>query len=165
MAGGGRNDRAIVDALMAVAQAVGNLNQRQEVDWLARFQRNNPPMFRGGYDPNGAVDWIFEVEKIFQAMECPLVQKGIVQFHELANKCRVYDEDNRARVAHYRSGGPIRDQSKHGSSSRSKSYSRPTGNSSVRGGSEGSIQRRIQAPVASQASRGGSVGSTPPINL
>ncbi|RDY08977.1 hypothetical protein CR513_06731, partial [Mucuna pruriens] len=71
----GRNDCAIADALMAVAQAVGNLNQRQEVDWLARFQRNNPPMFRGGYDPDGAVDWIFEVEKIFQAMECPLVQK------------------------------------------------------------------------------------------
>ncbi|RDX77699.1 hypothetical protein CR513_42134, partial [Mucuna pruriens] len=264
MTGGGRNDRAIVDALMAMAQAIGNLNQCQEVDWLARFQRNNPPMFRGGYDPDGAADWIFEVEKIFQAMECPLVQKvtlaafmlsGDAGFwwqstlqrmiaegtqvnwdnfkrlflekyfpHDIRNKkqveflelkqrddtvadyvskfealvrfyptyegavyeeakcvkfinglcpeIKVYDEDNRARVAHYRSGGPIRDQSKHGSSSKSKPYSRPVGNSNVRGGSEGSVQRRhegsvqrrSQAPAVSQASRGESVGSTATIN-
>ncbi|RDX85801.1 hypothetical protein CR513_32949, partial [Mucuna pruriens] len=95
---------------------------------------------------------------------CPEIKQGIARFHELANKCRVYDEDNCARVAHYRSGGPIRDQSKHDSSSRSKPYSRPAGNSNVRGGSEGSVQRRSQAPTVSQASRGGSVGSTPPIN-
>ncbi|RDX65287.1 hypothetical protein CR513_56065, partial [Mucuna pruriens] len=257
MAGGGRN--AIADALMAVAQATGNMNQRQEVNWLVWFQRNNPPMFHGGYDPDGAADWIFEVEKIFQAMECPLVQKstlqrmiaegtqevnwdnfkrlflekyfphdirnkkqveflelkqgddtvvdyvskfealvrfcptyegvvneeakcvkfisglrpkikqvfnyqGIARFHELANKCRVYDEDNCARVAHYRSGGPIRDQSKHGSSSRSKPYSCLAGNSNVRRGSEGSVQRRSQELAVSQTSRGGSVGSTLPIN-
>ncbi|RDX95970.1 hypothetical protein CR513_21428, partial [Mucuna pruriens] len=247
MAGGGRNDCAIVDALMVVVQAVGNLNQCQEVDWLARFQRNNPPMFRGGYDLKGAANKIFEVEKIFQAMECPLVHKvtlaalmlsGDVGFwwqstqvnwdnfkrlflekyfpHDIRNKkqveffelkqgddtvadyvskfealvqfcptyegvvneeakcvkfisglrpeIKVYDEDNRARVAHYRSGGPIRDQSKHGSSSKSKPYSHPTRNSNVRGGNEGSVQRRSQAPALSHASRGGSVGSTPPFN-
>ncbi|RDX90809.1 hypothetical protein CR513_27291, partial [Mucuna pruriens] len=28
-----------------------------------------------GYDPDGAADWIFEVEKIFQAMDFPLVEK------------------------------------------------------------------------------------------
>ncbi|XP_020206946.1 uncharacterized protein LOC109791984, partial [Cajanus cajan] len=71
----GRNDRAIADALQAMAQAMSNLNQRPEIDWLERFQRNNPPSFRGGYNPDGAIDWIFEVEKIFQAMGCPLTQK------------------------------------------------------------------------------------------
>ncbi|KAL2327193.1 hypothetical protein Fmac_020620 [Flemingia macrophylla] len=75
MSGGGRNDRAITKALMAMAQALGNLNQHQEVDWLARFQRNHLPTFHGGYDPDGASDWMFEVEKIVQVMECPQVQK------------------------------------------------------------------------------------------
>ncbi|RDX83903.1 hypothetical protein CR513_35130, partial [Mucuna pruriens] len=56
MSRGGRNDRAIADALMAMAQAVGNMNQCQEVDWFARFERNNPPMFRGDYDPDGTTD-------------------------------------------------------------------------------------------------------------
>nr|KYP32200.1 Transposon Ty3-I Gag-Pol polyprotein [Cajanus cajan] len=58
-----------------MAQPLGNLNQRPEIDWLEIFQRNNPPSFRGGYNPDGAADWIFEVEKIFQAMGCPLIQK------------------------------------------------------------------------------------------
>ncbi|XP_020221084.1 uncharacterized protein LOC109803821 [Cajanus cajan] len=187
---GGRNDRAIADALQAMAQALGNLNQRPEIDWLERFQRNNPSSFRGGYNLDGAADWIFKVEKIFQAMGYPLAQKvtlaafmlfreagiwwqgalqrmivagtqveflelkqgedfvaeyvtkfedlvrfcpmydgvgneeekcvkfvnglrleikqvfnyqEITHYHELVNKCRVYDEDNRARVTHYKS--------------------------------------------------------------
>ncbi|XP_020208678.1 uncharacterized protein LOC109793625 [Cajanus cajan] len=56
----GRNDCAIADALQVMAQVLGNLNQQLEIDWLERFQRNNPPSFRGGYNPDGAADWIFE---------------------------------------------------------------------------------------------------------
>ncbi|XP_020206610.1 uncharacterized protein LOC109791694 [Cajanus cajan] len=169
---GGRNDRAIVDALQAMAQALGTLNQQPE---------------------------IFEVEKIFQALGCPLVQKvtlaafmlfgeaefprdvryrkqvkflelkqgenfmaeyvtkfenlvrfcpmydgvgneddkcvkfvsglrpeikqvfnyqGITQYHELVNKCRVYDKDNHSRVTHYKSGGPMKNHNKFGLSSK-----------------------------------------------
>ncbi|RDY08980.1 hypothetical protein CR513_06730, partial [Mucuna pruriens] len=40
-----------------------------------------------GYDPDGAADWIFEVEKIFQGMECPLVQKYFP--HDILNKKQV----------------------------------------------------------------------------
>ncbi|XP_020201827.1 uncharacterized protein LOC109787690 [Cajanus cajan] len=72
----GRNDRAIADALQALAQAVSN-NNRAEVapNWLEQFQRNNPPTFKGGYDPDVAMNWLMEIEKIFNATECPLAQK------------------------------------------------------------------------------------------
>ncbi|RDX71085.1 hypothetical protein CR513_49606, partial [Mucuna pruriens] len=200
MARGGRNDCAIVDALMAVAQAVGNLTQCLEMDWLARFQRNNPPMFCRGYDPDGTqVNWdnfkrlflekyfphdirnkkqveflelkqgddtVTDYVSKFEALVwfCPTYEGAVneeakcVKFISgLRPEIKVYDEDNRARVAHYRSGGSIRDQSKHDSSSKSKPCSRPARNSNVRGGNKGSVQRRSQTPAISQASRGGSV--------
>jgi len=37
---------------------------------LDRFQRNNPPTFNGGYNPDGAQNWIREIEKIFRVMAC-----------------------------------------------------------------------------------------------
>ena len=55
----GWNDHAIVDALQALAQAIGNPNRGEatravEYQGLDRFQRNNPPAFNGGYNPDGA---------------------------------------------------------------------------------------------------------------
>nr|KYP37887.1 hypothetical protein KK1_040888 [Cajanus cajan] len=216
------------------------------MDWLERFQRNNPPSFRGGYNPDGATDWIFEIEKIFQAMGCPLIQKvtlatfmlfgeagiwwqsawqriiatgtqvswdnfkwlflekyfprdirhkkqveflelkqgkdsvaeymtkfedlvrfcpmydgvgneedkcvkfvsglrleikqvfnyqGLNHYHELVNKCRIYDEDNRARMTHYKSGGPMRNN-KFGLTSKNKPYTKTTGDSSSNGNNQ-----------------------------
>ncbi|MCI89770.1 putative Ty3/Gypsy polyprotein/retrotransposon, partial [Trifolium medium] len=32
---------------------------------LERFMNNKPPMFNGGYDPDGAQKWIEGVERIF----------------------------------------------------------------------------------------------------
>ncbi|XP_020207975.1 uncharacterized protein LOC109792938 [Cajanus cajan] len=87
---GGRNDRAIADALQAMAQALGNMNQQPEVDWLERFQRNNPPSFRGIYNPDEAADWIFEVEKIFQAMGCPLIQKVTLATFMLSGEAGIW---------------------------------------------------------------------------
>nr|KYP40618.1 Gag-Pol polyprotein [Cajanus cajan] len=86
--------------------------------------------------------------------------QGITHYHELVNKCRVYDEDNRARVTHYKSGGPMRNN-KFGSSSKSKPYTKSTGDSSSKVNNQGSVQQRSQSPMASQTSRGGSVGSVP----
>ena len=45
-----RNDRAIADALQALAQAIGNPNRGEaagavEYQGLDHFQRNNPPAF------------------------------------------------------------------------------------------------------------------------
>ncbi|XP_020208616.1 uncharacterized protein LOC109793559 [Cajanus cajan] len=72
----GRNDRAIANALQALAQAMNN-NNRAEVapNWLEQFQRNHPPTFKGGYDPDAAMNWLTEIEKIFNVMDCPLTQK------------------------------------------------------------------------------------------
>ena len=51
----GRNDRAIADALQALANAMENqAGGNAEYHGLDRFQRNNPPTFRGGYDPERA---------------------------------------------------------------------------------------------------------------
>ena len=54
-----QNDRAIANALQALAQAIGNPNRGEasgvvEYQGLDRFQRNNPPSFNGGYNPDGA---------------------------------------------------------------------------------------------------------------
>ena len=66
----GRNDCAIADALQALAQAIRNPNRGEaagavEYQGLDLFQGNNPPAFNGGYNPNGAQNWIREIEKIF----------------------------------------------------------------------------------------------------
>jgi len=66
----GWNDRAIADALQALAQAMGNHNKGEavgdvEYQGLDRFQQNNPPAFNVGYNPDGVQNWIREIEKIF----------------------------------------------------------------------------------------------------
>ena len=75
-----RNDRAIADALQALAQAIGNPNKGEDVgaveyQGLDCFQWNNPHAFNGGYNPDGAQNWIREIEKIFRVMACPKGQK------------------------------------------------------------------------------------------
>ncbi|KAI5408852.1 hypothetical protein KIW84_054615 [Lathyrus oleraceus] len=68
MAGRGRDDAAIAKALGMLAGVLGgNLNvvgmgaARQ----LSEFQKNNPPMFKGAYDLDGAQKWLKEIERIF----------------------------------------------------------------------------------------------------
>lgn len=65
----GMNDYAIVDALEAMynvmvqANKVLKVNQNQnacadELCGLGKFQRNNPPTFKGRYDPEGSQSWM-----------------------------------------------------------------------------------------------------------
>ena len=42
-----------------------------ELRGLDTFQKQQPPKFKGGYDPEGAKSWVAQIEKIFQAMRCP----------------------------------------------------------------------------------------------
>ena len=53
---------------------------------LDRFQRNNPPTFKGGYDPKGAEAWLREIEKIFRVTECQDQQKVLFDTHMLADE-------------------------------------------------------------------------------
>ncbi|XP_028216617.1 uncharacterized protein LOC114398639 [Glycine soja] len=65
---------------------------------LDRFQRNNPPTFKGGYDPEGAEAWLREIEKIFRVMECQDHQKVLFATHMLANEVEYWWENTRPRL-------------------------------------------------------------------
>ncbi|XP_058726003.1 uncharacterized protein LOC131597316 [Vicia villosa] len=60
----GRNDDAIAAALEAMAQALEHQSNRE-----------NPPVFKGTHDPDGALTWLKEIERIFHVMDCTSDQK------------------------------------------------------------------------------------------
>ncbi|XP_058741425.1 uncharacterized protein LOC131613802 [Vicia villosa] len=61
-----------------MAQAMQNQPNVGAIDEsrsLATFQRENPPTFKGRYDPDGAQAWLKEMEQIFRVMDCSATQK------------------------------------------------------------------------------------------
>ena len=73
-----RSDVALVAALEAMVHAMenqqnadGNAGSRS----FATFQRENPPTFKGKYDPDGALKWLKEIERIFRVMDYTPAQK------------------------------------------------------------------------------------------
>ncbi|KAI5434771.1 hypothetical protein KIW84_021549 [Lathyrus oleraceus] len=73
MAGRGRDDAAIAEALGMLAGVLGgnpNVVGMGAPRQLSEFQKNNPPMFKGAYDPDGAQKWLKEIERIFRVTEC-----------------------------------------------------------------------------------------------
>ncbi|MCI55136.1 cellular nucleic acid-binding protein, partial [Trifolium medium] len=73
-----RTNAHIAETLAAVAEMMAQNNAdriaqtnrmggEEELRW-ERFMKNNPPIFKGGYDPDGAQNWIEGVERIFGAM-------------------------------------------------------------------------------------------------
>lgn len=79
----GRNDAAIVAALEAVAQAVQNQPNARNRS-LATFHRENSPVFKGKYNPDGDLEWLKEIERIFRVMDCTQAQKVRYGTHMLA---------------------------------------------------------------------------------
>ncbi|KAI5436563.1 hypothetical protein KIW84_022895 [Lathyrus oleraceus] len=68
MAGRGRDNAAIAEALGMLAGVLGgnpNVVGMGAARQLSEFQKNNPPMFKGAYDPDGAQKWLKEIERIF----------------------------------------------------------------------------------------------------
>ncbi|XP_058784598.1 uncharacterized protein LOC131659424 [Vicia villosa] len=53
---------------------------------LATFQRENSPVFKGTHDPDGALDWLKELEQIFHVMDCTPAQKVRYGTHMLAKE-------------------------------------------------------------------------------
>lgn len=84
------NDRAIVDTLASMAQAMQAQHNPpvDEYKSLGRFQRNNPPTFKGRYDPDGVEAWLKEIEKIFRVMVCTDVQKVQFGTHMLSEEAK-----------------------------------------------------------------------------
>ncbi|XP_058784962.1 uncharacterized protein LOC131659855 [Vicia villosa] len=76
----GRNDAAIVAALEAMAQVLEhqpNVGENDASRNLATFQRENPPVFKGTHDPDSALTWLNEIERIFRVMDCTPDQKVV----------------------------------------------------------------------------------------
>src|SRR3954471_1751434 len=83
----GRNDAAIAAALEAVAQVLEHHpNAGEDVGSrsLATFQRENPLVFKGKHNPDGALEWLKEIERIFRVMDCTQAQKVRYGTHMLA---------------------------------------------------------------------------------
>ena len=62
---------------------------------LDRFQRNNPPTFKGGYDLKGAKAWLREIKKIFRVMECQGQHKVLFATHILADEAEYWWKNTR----------------------------------------------------------------------
>src|ERR1051325_10331485 len=97
----GRNDEALAVAMQAITQAfqhplnaVKNAGSRS----LATFQRENPPTFQGKYDPEGALAWLKEIERIFRVMDCTPVQKIRYGTHKLSDEADDWWVDTRQRL-------------------------------------------------------------------
>ncbi|MCI42830.1 hypothetical protein A2U01_0064067, partial [Trifolium medium] len=66
----GRTNAQIAEALATLAgiMAIDHQPGREDEARLERFMKHKLPTFTGGYNPEGAVKWLEEVEIIFEAM-------------------------------------------------------------------------------------------------
>ena len=83
----GRGNGALANALQALAQAMQNqpnaiVNNGTRA--LETFQRNHPPMFKGNHDPEGAHEWLKDIERFFRLMHCSNAQEMCFGTHMLA---------------------------------------------------------------------------------
>lgn len=89
MAGRGRDDASTAEALGMLAGVLGGNPNGEGIGatrQLSEFQKNNPPMFKGAYDPEGAQKWLKEIERIFQVTECDENQKVRFGTHMLSEE-------------------------------------------------------------------------------
>lgn len=100
--GTGRNDVLIVAALEVMAQTMQNQNQPNAENTgtrsLATFQRENPPVFKGKYNPDGALEWLKEIERIFRVMDYTQDQKVRYRTHMLAAEADDWWLETRQRL-------------------------------------------------------------------
>src|ERR1043165_2134660 len=87
--GNGRDDAAIVEALGMLAGVLGGNQQGAGIcadRQLGNFQRNNPPLFKGTHNPEGAQKWLKEIERIFRVIDCAEELKVRYGTHMLAEE-------------------------------------------------------------------------------
>ncbi|XP_006586526.1 uncharacterized protein [Glycine max] len=101
MVGRNERERLLTEALNNLAQVMANQGGGGGATMyhgLDCFQRNNPPTFKGSYDPEGAEAWLREIERIFQLTECQDHQKVLFATHMLADEVEYWWENTRPRL-------------------------------------------------------------------
>lgn len=105
----GRNDRAIVDALEAMAHVMKKLNMDllaqqnrhgviHEFYGLGKFERNNLPAFMGRYDLEGAHTWLQKIENIFRVMAWSDEHKVLLGTHMLYEEIEYWWDNTRQKM-------------------------------------------------------------------
>ena len=89
-----------IDRLIAeMAQERQNRAQpvNEELRKLDLFEKRNPPRFKGGYDPEGAQDWLQGTEKIFRLMGCDEADKVALAVSTLSGEAESWWDGQRTR--------------------------------------------------------------------
>jgi len=109
MAGGsGRNDAAIAEALVVMAQVLAQANEQAahgqhdqgeaEERRLDHFMRIYPPTFKGQYDSEGVQTWLQGVGRIFRAIVTSDNQKIRLAMHILAEEAEFWWANAKRRL-------------------------------------------------------------------
>ncbi|KAK2427082.1 hypothetical protein QL285_025684 [Trifolium repens] len=65
---------------------------------LERFLKNNPTTFSGGFNPDGAQNWLEDMERIFQAMGCTEQQKVVLGAYMLRKDAEYWWKNTSQRL-------------------------------------------------------------------
>jgi len=105
---GGRDDAAIAHALAPMAQVLAQSNEQAAIGRrnkgeaeerrLDHFLRNNPPTFKGRFDPEGAYTWVQGMERIFHAMLTSDDQKVRMATRMLAEEAEFWWTNAKGRL-------------------------------------------------------------------
>ncbi|XP_058775066.1 uncharacterized protein LOC131649317 [Vicia villosa] len=102
----GRNIVTIATALEVVAQAMLNQPNAEVIDEsrsLSTFQRENPSTFKDNAETAKFSKCIKFESRLRPKIKQAIGYQQIRRFTELVNNCRIYEEDNIAHSAHYKS--------------------------------------------------------------
>lgn len=92
----------VMDQVMGQPQQALQAQQNNQAEGgeghgLSRFQRNNPPTFKGRHDPKGVHAWLQEIEKIFRVMPYPDGQQIMYGTHILYEEAEYWWDNARQR--------------------------------------------------------------------
>ncbi|XP_057444211.1 uncharacterized protein LOC130736393 [Lotus japonicus] len=65
---------------------------------LDKFLKRDPPKFEGGYNPDGAYEWIRELERIFETLVCADPRKFAFASYLLSGEARTWWTGVRGRI-------------------------------------------------------------------
>ncbi|XP_057444244.1 uncharacterized protein LOC130736425 [Lotus japonicus] len=73
-------------------------NQEEIYHGLDKFLKRSPPKFEGGYNPDGAYEWVQELERIFETLVCAEPRKVAFTSYLLSGKARTWWTSVRGRI-------------------------------------------------------------------